>query len=152
MHLALGIDTGGTYTDVVLVNHDDGSVLAGAKSLTTRHNLAEGVSGALSALFQTQAAADLSPRDIGLASISTTLATNALAEGHSGIVTLFLIGYDEGLMKQYGFTGRLSTDDVVYVRGGHNERGEEVAPLDLEGVVREVKQRKGRTAAFAVSG
>jgi hypothetical protein len=67
-------------------------------------------------------------------------------------VTLFLIGYDEGLMKQYGFTGRLSTDDVVYVRGGHNERGEEVTPLDLEEVVREVKQRKGRTEAFAVSG
>jgi N-methylhydantoinase A/oxoprolinase/acetone carboxylase beta subunit len=152
MHLALGIDTGGTYTDVVLVNHDDGSVLAGAKSLTTRHNLAEGVAGALTALFETPAAADFSPRDIGLASISTTLATNALAEGHSSVVTLFLIGYDEGLMKQYGFAGRLSTDDVVYVRGGHNERGEEVTPLDLEGVVREVKRRKGRTEAFAVSG
>jgi N-methylhydantoinase A/oxoprolinase/acetone carboxylase beta subunit len=152
VNLALGIDTGGTYTDAVLVNHDDGSVLAGAKALTTRHNLSEGIANALSALFQTQTVAHLHPRDIGLVSVSTTLATNALAESHSGAITLFLIGYDEGLMQQYGFSGRLSTHDVVYVRGGHNDRGEEVAPLDLEQVAHEVELRVGRTEAYAVSG
>ncbi len=152
MHIALGIDTGGTYTDAVLVNHDNGAVLAGAKALTTRHNLTEGIAAALTALFQTPAAGAINPQDIGLASISTTLATNALAEGHSGAVTLFLIGYDTGLMKQYGFAGQLSTDDVVYVQGGHNDRGEEMAPLDLEHVAREVEKRVGKTEAYAVSG
>ncbi len=152
MHIALGIDTGGTYTDAVLVNHDDGRVLAGAKALTTRHNLTEGIAAALTALFETPAAGAINPHDIGLASISTTLATNALAEGHSGAVTLFLIGYDRELMKQYGFAGQLSTDDVIYIQGGHNDRGEEVAPLDLEHVAREVEARKGKTEAYAVSG
>ena len=152
MHIALGIDTGGTYTDAVLVNHDDGTVLAGAKALTTRHNLAEGIAAALTALLQSPAAREISPHDIGLASISTTLATNTLAEGHSGAVTLFLIGYDEGLMKQYGFSGQLSTDDIVYIQGGHNDRGEEVAPLDLALVASEVEKRMGKTEAFAVSG
>jgi len=39
MTVALGIDTGGTYTDAVLVDYDTGEVLAAAKSLTTRHDL-----------------------------------------------------------------------------------------------------------------
>lgn len=151
MNVALGIDTGGTYTDAVLLNHDTGNVLAGAKALTTRYDLAQGIANALSALLQTEAAKAITPSDIGLVSISTTLATNALAEGHSGAVTLFLIGYDQELMQKYGFAGRLSTDDVVYVRGGHNERGDETSPLDLEHIEREVAQRRHTTEAFAVS-
>ena len=47
MQLALGIDTGGTYTDAVLVNHETGAVLAGAKALTTRHDLSVGIGGAI---------------------------------------------------------------------------------------------------------
>ena len=41
MALALGVDTGGTYTDAVLFDEDKG-VLETAKSLTTRHDLAIG--------------------------------------------------------------------------------------------------------------
>ena len=37
--VALGIDTGGTYTDAVLVDHTSGEVLAVANALTTRHDL-----------------------------------------------------------------------------------------------------------------
>jgi len=51
MGIALGIDTGGTYTDAVLVEHETGRVLAGAKALTTRHDLAVGISGAIEAVF-----------------------------------------------------------------------------------------------------
>ena len=39
MNIALGIDTGGTYTDAALIDQESGEVLAGAKSLTTRHDL-----------------------------------------------------------------------------------------------------------------
>ena len=38
MSLALGVDTGGTYTDAVLIR-DEAEVIASAKSLTTRHDL-----------------------------------------------------------------------------------------------------------------
>ena len=40
--LKLGIDTGGTYTDAVLVD-DDNAIIATAKGLTTRHDLTLGI-------------------------------------------------------------------------------------------------------------
>ena len=42
----LGIDTGGTYTDAVLLDQDK-RVVAAAKSLTTRFDLAVGISASL---------------------------------------------------------------------------------------------------------
>ena len=44
MSLRLGIDTGGTYTDAVLVDGETLSVLEKSKSLTTRQNLIDGLS------------------------------------------------------------------------------------------------------------
>ena len=44
MNIALGIDTGGTYTDAALIGQESGKVLAGAKSLTTRHDPSLGIS------------------------------------------------------------------------------------------------------------
>ena len=52
--LYLGIDTGGTYTDAVLWSEaggERGTVLAKAKALTTRHDLAVGISGAVDAVL-----------------------------------------------------------------------------------------------------
>jgi N-methylhydantoinase A/oxoprolinase/acetone carboxylase beta subunit len=43
MNIALGIDTGGTYTDAARIDQESGEVLAGAKSLTTRHDLSLGI-------------------------------------------------------------------------------------------------------------
>ena len=40
MSLLLGVDTGGTYTDAVLIR-DEAEVIASAKALTTREDLAE---------------------------------------------------------------------------------------------------------------
>ena len=40
MNIALGIDTGGTYTDAVLTDHDTERIIAGNKSQTTPHDLA----------------------------------------------------------------------------------------------------------------
>ena len=48
MNLRLGIDTGGTYTDAVLVDSATQSVLEKSKSLTTRHNLIEGIAASIS--------------------------------------------------------------------------------------------------------
>ncbi|WP_159712322.1 hydantoinase/oxoprolinase N-terminal domain-containing protein, partial [Geminicoccus flavidas] len=46
MRFRLGIDTGGTYTDAVLYTPAQGVVRA-AKSLTTKHDLAQGVAEAV---------------------------------------------------------------------------------------------------------
>ncbi|HAB76667.1 MAG TPA: hydantoinase, partial [Planktomarina temperata] len=77
MTILLGVDTGGTYTDAVLIR-DDTDVIASAKSLTTRTDLALGIGSAVRAVL---AEADVAPGEIALASLSTTLATNALVEG-----------------------------------------------------------------------
>ena len=81
MTILLGVDTGGTYTDAVLIR-DDTDVIASAKSLTTRADLALGIGSAVRAVL---AEADVAPGEIALASLSTTLATNALVEG-KGVV------------------------------------------------------------------
>ena len=88
-HLLLGIDTGGTYTDAVLYSETAG-VVARAKALTTRHVLSVGISGAVEAVLA-EAKAPVSA--IGLVSLSTTLATNALVEGQGGRAGLVMIGF-----------------------------------------------------------
>lgn len=52
MALFLGVDTGVTYTDAVLVDENE-RVLAGAKVLTTRRNLSVGI-GEVSTTFLCQ--------------------------------------------------------------------------------------------------
>ncbi len=81
MALMLGIDTGGTFTDAVLVDDGDASaIVAWAKAPTTHYDLAVGVAGAVRNVL-----ADVGIERAGtiaLVSVSTTLATNALVEGH----------------------------------------------------------------------
>jgi len=149
MTIALGIDTGGTYTDAVLVRDDTGEVLHSAKALTTRRDLAIGIGEAMAAVLSAGAAA---PSDVSLVALSTTLATNAIVEGQGSPACLILIGYDRDLMREFGFEGALVTPDVVYVRGGHDAVGDEVEPLDEEALREVVASRIGRVAAFAVSG
>ncbi len=150
MTIALGIDTGGTYTDAALVDHDTGQVLCTAKALTTRRDLSIGIGEAVDAVFEQPGAP--APPEVSLAALSTTLATNAIVEGQGSPVCLFLIGYDPDLIQQYGFQAELVTDDVVYIDGGHDIHGVEVMPLDMETLRREVLSRKNRVEVFAVSG
>ena len=72
--LALGIDAGGTYTDVVLVERARGNVIARAKSLTTSQELSVGIARALDTLQIPDRQA------IHSISLATTLATNAIVE------------------------------------------------------------------------
>ncbi|KIC41012.1 hydantoinase [Ruegeria sp. ANG-S4] len=128
MALALGVDTGGTYTDAVLIR-DEQEVVASAKSLTTRADLAIGVGNAVSAVLD---AAAVSPDQIGLASLSTTLATNALVEGQGGRVALIYVGFRESDLEKHGLREALKGDPALILSGGHNHAGGEAAPLDLE--------------------
>lgn len=154
MELALGIDTGGTYTDAVLMEGATGQVVAGAKALTTRHDLALGIGEAIRAVCAS--VPGLAAEEVGatvtLVGLSTTLATNTLAEGHRSAVSLLLIGYDPELMRAYGFERELATEDIVYIKGGHDPLGNEVAPLDEETARAAILARKDTAEAFAISG
>jgi N-methylhydantoinase A/oxoprolinase/acetone carboxylase beta subunit len=147
--IALGIDTGGTYTDAALVDHATGRVLCTAKALTTRRDLSIGIGQAIDAVFQHPDAPV--PADVGLVSLSTTLATNAIVEGQGSPVCLILVGYDPDLIRQYGFERELVTEDVVYLDGGHDIHGNEALPLDEAALRQAVMDRRGQVEAFAVS-
>lgn len=128
--MLLGIDTGGTYTDAVLWSEQAG-VLAKAKALTTRHDLAEGISGAVDAVLE---GAGVAADAVKLVSMSTTLATNALVEGQGGRVALVMIGFSEGDLNRDGLAKALGGDPVVYCDGGHDVHGN-ARPLDLSVLV-----------------
>src|SRR3982074_3087152 len=76
--LWLGLDTGGTFTDAVLLA-DGRRVIASAKALTTPRNLAIGIRKAIRAVLELLPAGG-SREQVGLVSVSTTLATNAVVE------------------------------------------------------------------------
>ncbi len=130
MALALGVDTGGTYTDAVLIR-DEREVVASAKSLTTRADLAIGVGRAISVVLD---AAQVLPEQIGMASLSTTLATNALVEGQGGRVALIYVGFRESDLEKHGLKDALKGDPALILAGGHNHAGGEAARLDIAGL------------------
>ncbi|WP_164661414.1 hydantoinase/oxoprolinase family protein [Tropicibacter sp. Alg240-R139] len=127
MALSLGVDTGGTYTDAVLIR-DERDVIASAKSLTTRTDLAIGVGKAIKSVL---AQADVSADQVTLASLSTTLATNALVEGQGGRVALIYIGFREQDLEKHGLSDALKGDPALVIAGGHSHAGSEKAPLDV---------------------
>lgn len=147
MSLSLGVDTGGTYTDAVLIR-DESDVIASAKALTTRHDLAEGIGGAVSAVL---AQADVDPAEVTLASLSTTLATNALVEGQGERVGLILIGFREADLEKHGLAEALAGDPVVVLAGGHDHAGGEKAPLDEAALRAWLAQHGVEVSGFAVA-
>ena len=72
----IGIDTGGTYTDAVLVSGNTGEVLSVSKVLTSHHNLAIGIENAITAVLQEwnrrKGRAAFSVDNVGFVGLSTT--------------------------------------------------------------------------------
>jgi len=143
--LVIGIDTGGTHTDAVLLDYRTREVLATGKTLTTRDDLARGV---VSVIEQLPVAR---PEQVKLVGISSTLATNSIAEGKTRRVALLLIGYDAELVETCGLREKLWTKDFEYFRGGHTASGEEQQPLDLEALRKWAREHAHEFDALAVS-
>lgn len=147
MTISLGVDTGGTYTDAVLIR-DEKEVIASAKSLTTRHDLAEGIGLAVEAVLK-QAAID--PAEINLASLSTTLATNALIEGQGERVALILAGFREKELERHDLSGAMAGDPVLYLAGGHNYAGGQAEPLEADTLRNWLAEHGDQVSGFAVA-
>lgn len=147
MALLLGVDTGGTYTDAVLIEDDD-RVVASAKALTTRHDLAVGVGAAIDAVMSESGA---SSADIAMVSLSTTLATNALVEGQGGCVGLVFIGFSKRDLARQGLEEALKGDPVITLAGGHDHTGGEAAPLDEVKLRAELAVHGKTVSGFAIA-
>lgn len=148
MALIIGLDTGGTFTDAALLDTSQKQVLATAKSLTTRHNLAIGVGDALSQIL---AQAQVNTDELRLVSLSTTLATNAVVEGVGGVVGLVLIGFDEGVLERANLKAALGSDPVIFIGGGHRTDGRPQAQFDEAGLKQHIKKLAPHVTSFAVA-
>ncbi len=141
----IGIDTGGTYTDGVLMEAGSRHLLSTAKHLTTRQDLSLGVTDVLNSL-------DIpDPSAVSLVGISSTLATNSIAEGKTRDVGLALVGYDEELLEEYDLDGNFTARDFAHFRGGHDSQGKQKDALDLRGITEWAKANAHEFDAFAVS-
>jgi N-methylhydantoinase A/oxoprolinase/acetone carboxylase beta subunit len=143
--LVLGIDTGGTYTDGVLLEYHTRKVLATHKSLTTKRDFSIGIEQVIDGIHIED------PSAIRMVSISTTLATNAIAEGKGKRIALLLIGYDPDLITSFKMAGRFATPNYFYFSGGHDLYGREKEALDLPAILTQVSQIKDQVDAVAVS-
>src|SRR3954447_12002252 len=101
---AIGIDTGGTYTDAALIDAGARTVLAKAKALTTKGDLSIGVTEALDKVLDAAGASSnghgVAGANIALVSLSTTLATNAIVEGHGSAIGVILVGFDDKMAER----------------------------------------------------
>ena len=141
----LGIDTGGTFTDSVLLDYAGHNIISCAKTLTDHGDLARGIIRAIEKLEIED------PEKIMLVGMSSTLATNSVAEGKIRKTGLILIGYDPDLIADYHFDSGFSAADIAYFNGGHNSQGAEQASLDIDGIVSWVNANKDNLEALAVS-
>src|SRR5512141_1513089 len=145
-HLYLGIDTGGTFTDGVLLDSSSGAVLASAKVPTTHADLRVCIADILGRLVPAD------PAGVRLVSLSTTLATNAIAEGKNRPVGLFLLGYDQEMLAKFKLDRELAAGRVFYIQGGHYLDSQEQAPLDEAALLDAARGALPEVEAFAVSG
>jgi hypothetical protein len=120
--LGIGIDAGGTYTDVALYDFAASTVIASAKAPTTPADPSIGVAEALN-----QLPTERFP-DVTIVTMATTFATNAIVENRGGTVGLLLLGYDK-----YSHA-RIEQRPLRQAAGSHDLDGAVYQPLDEAGV------------------
>jgi N-methylhydantoinase A/oxoprolinase/acetone carboxylase beta subunit len=135
----IGIDTGGTFTDAVLLDKGDGTILATAKTPTTHYRLSEGITTALAEILRLHPAA---AQQSGAVCVSSTLATNSVVENKGARVAVLVIGY----VKHF----KLPVRSIAYVDGGHTIDGSEEQPLDLDTLVELLADLKNEVDAYGV--
>lgn len=140
--LGLGIDAGGTYTDAAIYDFNSNKIIAKSKALTTKWNYSIGISEALAELPREHLA------KVDLVSLSTTLATNAIVEGHGSRVGLLV-------MPPYGLfePADIRHEPKAVIRGKLEIDGIELEPVDKKQVIEAVTEMiKHGVHAFAISG
>ncbi|MCP3673149.1 MAG: hydantoinase/oxoprolinase family protein [Gammaproteobacteria bacterium] len=142
--LKLGIDTGGTYTDAVILDAQQ-QVLATCKSLTTHHDLSIGIGEALTGLPD-----NLIPH-LEFIALSTTLTTNSIVEERGAPVCLLLSGYNEQQIIQSGLRNIIADDALFLISGGHDATGKEREPVDMLAAKQAILSQQEKASAFAIS-
>lgn len=135
--MLLGLDVGGTFTDVVII--DGHRVVATAKRRTTKDNLMNGIGEALDAVLE-----GYDTSNIEQVTLSTTVVTNTIVEEKEQVVDLYVVTGP----------GR-NVDDIfpvkpIYLQGYTDHRGivVEHTPADaVRGIANMVQARSGTDLA-----
>ena len=136
MVLGLGIDTGGTYTDSVVIDTETKKVVCRSKALTTRDDLVNGIVASLKGLQSTER--------ISIVSLSSTLATNSIVEGKNCRVGLIVMG------KKFGHTVRVA--QYAYLDATLDLKGRTVKRLKTEDAKAAIESMRGKVDVLAVVG
>ena len=140
---SLGIDTGGTNTDSVLVNATTKTFIASGKAPTTHYNLVVGIENSIADLLSNVELKE----PITMVSLSSTLATNSIVEGKGRDVCLIMMGHTP--RKEWG---KIPGKFVKVIKGQFDELGRETEPLDMEALKNVVDEVNDYVDAYAVSG
>jgi N-methylhydantoinase A len=142
--IRIGIDTGGTFTDVVALDEDSGDIVT-TKTPSTPANPADGF---MAGVDKVLGLLGLTGRDVSAVSHGTTVATNQLLEGKIGDLGFITTeGYEfvleiarqsvpDGYGNSYFWVKppRIVPADRVKAVGGRLDfRGEQVRPFDEQG-------------------
>ena len=146
----IGVDTGGTYTDAAVIEARGHRIIATAKAITTKGDLAVGVTEAITQALA-QLSHDIPPQNIAMVSVSTTLATNAVVEGHGGATGVVLIGFDAAMVERTGIAKAFPEIPIAVIAGGHHHSGDAVCPLDVAALEAALLTMNAKVDAFAVA-
>lgn len=130
--MIIGLDVGGTHTDVVLLNRN--GLIRKAKFETDQSDLFQTVLSAISEITE-----GIHLADIERAVLSTTLTTNAIIQKKTPKVGM-IISAGPGIDPRYYRTNA----NYFTVSGSIDHRGREVAPIDETEIMRIVETLKAR--------
>jgi N-methylhydantoinase A len=155
MGYRLGVDVGGTFTDLLLLDDATGGFWR-HKTPSTPHDSSEGILNGVNALC---AEAGMSPRDIAVFLHGTTVATNAVLEGKGARVGLITTeGYRQIMQIARSFVpGGLAgwivwpkpeplakLEDTVEIKGRMDAQGREVRPVDEADIRKQLEKLKAQ--------
>ncbi|TVV76537.1 hydantoinase/oxoprolinase family protein [Sphingomonas solaris] len=155
MAYRLGVDVGGTFTDLLLFKEDTGAFWR-HKTPSTPHDSSEGILNGLNAICET---ASIAPSDIGIFLHGTTVATNAVLEGKGARVGLIVTeGYRQIMQIARSFVpGGLAgwivwpkpqplaaLEDTFEIKGRMTAQGQELRPLDDADIRAQLEKLKAR--------
>jgi N-methylhydantoinase A len=163
MAYRLGVDVGGTFTDLLLFEEQSGSFWRYKTPSTPQDSSA----GILTGVLAVCALADIQPSDVDLLLHGTTVATNAVLEGKGARVGLAVTeGYRQIMQIARSFVpGGLAgwivwpkpeplarLEDTVEIKGRMNAYGEELRPIDDADIRAQLLKLKGQNVeAITVS-
>ncbi|WP_336951496.1 hydantoinase/oxoprolinase family protein [Sphingobium aromaticivastans] len=155
MAYRLGVDVGGTFTDLLLFEETSGSFWR-HKTPSTPHDSSEGILNGVGAICEK---AGITPADVEIFLHGTTVATNAVLEGKGARVGLIVTeGYRQVMQIARSFVpGGLAgwivwpkpqplaaLEDTFEIKGRMTAQGKELRPIDDEDIRAQLTKLKAQ--------